>query len=454
MRNIIIILINLMFGVMLYSQNASHNKIIDIDNYISNEYSEPAASNTSLNKIVFGYHPYWAGEDDYKSYDYSAITHLAYFSYEIDTVTGGYVNLYEWQTTPMIEYAHERNVKVVLVATNFGIDENNAFLADTNKQNRFITEVISLLKQRNGDGINMDLESVSSTQTTNLVNFMRRLYTRVKAELPAAEVSIATPAVDWSGAWDFKSLAYYVDYFMIMCYDYYWPGAPNAGPVSPLTGETYNVTNTINTYLKDGVQPGKMLMGVPWYGVVWQTANDSKNAKTLADGKSYIYSGMKSKAESYGRIFDEEYKCPWFKYTDNGEYYQGWYDDSLSLALKYGLVNEKNLLGIGIWAINYANNSPEIWNGIKQAFAKLTSVDEKHVGIEIQLTQTDNTIYIQSVSGCDFTFEIIDLFGRVKANGYGTGKTSLDISDYLSGIYFCSVKEGNERSMVKFVVVK
>lgn len=428
----------------LDSQNGGHSPIPESKHDLQGEFGNSrASSNSALNKIVFGYHPYWAAKDAYKSYDYSLITHLAYFSYEIDTATGGYTTLHGWDTTPLIEYARERNVKVILTVTNFGTAKNTAFLRDTNKQNRFIGEVISQLKLRNGGGINMDLESVGSSQKSNLVNFMRKLYKQVKAELPDAEISAASPAVDWSGSWDMISLAGCLDYFMIMCYDYYWPGAPNAGPVSPLEGGSYNVTNTINTYLEGGVPPGKILMGLPWYGVVWEVKDNTKNSKTVEDGISYTYNSMKSYAATHGRIFDETYQCPWFRYTEGDEYYQGWYDDSLSLALKYRLVNEKELLGIGIWAINYANGSSEIWNGIKQAFANTTAVTDYRKSEDAFILVRNNTLYYQPINNNEYTFEIFDILGNTVFKTTAIGELNIRLNNYVSGTYFCVAKEGN-----------
>ena len=49
--------------------------------------------------MVYGWHPYWAGAAAYPKYDYNVLTHIAYFSYEVDTATGGYSTLRGWDTT-------------------------------------------------------------------------------------------------------------------------------------------------------------------------------------------------------------------------------------------------------------------------------------------------------------------------------------------------------------------
>jgi spore germination protein len=197
-----------------------------------------------LTKKVVGWHPYWVSSTAYLTYDYTALTHIAYFSYEVDTATGGFTSVHDWYSTPIISYAHERGTKVLLTVTNFGTARNTELLSDTVKQKYLINNVITLLKNRNGDGVNFDLESVSVSQRANLVSFIGRAVTMIKSQLPEAEISMAAPAVDWSGSWDLKTLSELCDYLIIMGYDYYWKGSTTAGPVAPLQGENYNVTRS------------------------------------------------------------------------------------------------------------------------------------------------------------------------------------------------------------------
>ncbi|MBF8297077.1 MAG: hypothetical protein HW389_3622 [Bacteroidetes bacterium] len=327
-----------------------------------------AGGASALARKVYGWHPYWASSGAYQSYDYGALSHIAYFSYETDTATGGYTTIRSWNTTPIIAYAHQRGVKVALTVTNFGYDQNDKLLSDTVKQERMITTLISLLKSRSGDGVNFDLELVLNTQRANLVSFMRRASTRIKAEIPLAEISMATPAVDWSGSWDFAQLAQVCDYLIVMGYAYYYGGSSTAGPVAPLAGENYNITRTIDTYLAVGVPPQKLYLGVPWYGYDWPVESSVRMAKTTGAGSSRTYAAAEPMAALYGKVFDQATKVPWFAYHDGASWRQVWYDDSASLAMKYGLVNARNLGGIGIWALSYDGGRPEIWSGIKSAF--------------------------------------------------------------------------------------
>jgi len=412
----------------------------------------PKAGGVSgLARKVYGWHPYWASSGAYQSYDYGALSHIAYFSYETDTATGGYMTVRNWYTDPIIGHAHLYGVKVTLTVTNFGFEMNDKLLSDTVKQERMISTLITLLKARNGDGVNFDLESVRNTQRANLVSFMRRASTRIKAEIPLAEISMATPAVDWPvpGSWDFAQLAQICDYLIVMGYDYYYGGSPTAGPVAPLVGESYNITRTVDTYLTAGVPSRKLLLGVPWFGFDWPVQSSARKSPATGTASARTYVVAEPMAALYGKVFDQTTKVPWFAYNNGSTWRQAWYDDSASLAMKYGLVNARDLGGIGIWALSYDGGRPEIWNGIKSAFTPTgveTIVGETPQRFELLQNYPNpfnprTAISYQLIANSFVNLEIFDVLGRgvcTLANEVlpaGSHTVQWDASLLPSGVY-------------------
>lgn len=440
---------------------------------------------SALNRKVYGWHPYWASSGAYLSYDYAALSHIAFFSYETDTATGGYTTIRGWDTTPIIAYAHQRGVKVTLTVTNFGYDQNDKLLTDTLKQEHMLTTLVSLLKARSGDGVNFDLEMIRNTQRANLVSFMRRAANRIKADLPNAEISMATPAVDWSGTWDFAQLAEICDYLIVMGYDYYWSGSTTAGPVAPLEGEYYNVTRTIDTYLAAGVPRAKLLLGVPWYGLDWPVVNSARKSTATGTASSRTYSVAEPMAMSYGKVFDGSTKVPWFAYTSGTAWRQVWYDDSLSLALKYTLVNARSLAGIGIWALSHDGARSEIWNGIKSAFMS-TGVEDAVADVPQQPALLQN--YPNPFNGATvirylvpppgpghdpegeeplagsqlpvISLRVFDLIGREVAvlvseqKAAGRYEVKFDASGVATGVYLYRLTAGAYADTKKLVLIK
>src|SRR5437016_7099437 len=112
-----------------------------------------------LSKQVFGWNPYWVGTA-YTSYNYSLLSTVAYFSYEVDTATGSYTDIHFWRTTNLVPLAHSNGVKVVLTVTNFGSAQNTKILSNSVKRQRLIDSIKSLVLFRGADGGNIDFESV------------------------------------------------------------------------------------------------------------------------------------------------------------------------------------------------------------------------------------------------------------------------------------------------------
>ncbi|MFH0990034.1 MAG: glycosyl hydrolase family 18 protein [bacterium] len=427
------------------------------------------SATNSVRKIVYGWHPYWASSSAYLSYDYQALSHIALFSYETDDATGGYKTIRSWETTPIIAYAHERGVKVTLTVTNFGYDQNDKLLSDTVKQQKMITTLISLLQSRNGDSVNFDLESVRNAQRNNLVSFMRRAATQIKAQLPNAEISMATPAVDWSGTWDFAQMAQICDYLIVMGYDYYWSGSATAGPVAPLDGENYNVTRTVETYLANGVPPQKLLLGVPWFGFDWPVQSSVRKSPATSTASSRTYTVAETMASTYGKNFDQLTKVPWFSYQSGSVWRQVWYDDSLSLAMKYSLVNARSLGGIGIWALSYDGGRQEIWNGIKSSFTATTGTIESRQSEGNALLQnypnpfngTTRILYTVQKEGW-VNLNIYDLLGRevaalvheLKRPGTYSLLFNSENKFLSSAVYLCRFTSGSVTWTNKMILTK
>jgi spore germination protein YaaH len=414
-----------------------------------------------LTKRVLGWHPYWASSTAHYSYDYNSLSHIAYFSYEVDTATGLYTTIHDWNTTSLIGNAHLKGTKVLLTVTNFGTSRNTKLLSDTTKQNTLISTVITLLRTRNGDGVNFDLESVGSSQRSNLVKFMTRAVKSIRSELPSAEISMAAPAVDWNNSWDLKALSDLCDYLIIMGYDYYYSGSSTAGPVAPLETESYNVTRSVNTYLGAGVAPEKLMLGVPWYGYDWPVVSNIRKAASTGSATARIYTAARSLAQTNGSTFDEMTKVPWVSYKSNSLWRQLWYDDTVSLAMKYSLVNSKNISGIGIWALSYEGGSPEIWRTIKKSFSPPdTTGNNMEINVWPNPVIGTSKISFYLADKENVSLRIIDITGKLRAILFegelnaGNHIFEFNSAPWGQGLYLCVLQAHDNRKTRKIIITK
>ena len=215
---------------------------------------EQGSRDCTLEKIVFGYEPYWGGSR-FLNYRWDLLSDMAWFSYEVDPLTGDPITTYNWLTADPVDSAQANGTRVHLCVTLFS--SHATFFANPVAQQTLIDNLIDLVDQRDGDGINIDFEAVPSSQAQNLMDFLVDLCIQVHSNLPDAMVSIAMPAVDWNQMYDIELLKDHIDLFFIMGYDYYWNGSSQAGPVDPLysltSGYNYNLSRTISYYQSQGM---------------------------------------------------------------------------------------------------------------------------------------------------------------------------------------------------------
>ena len=420
-------------------------------------------SNQTLDRTVFGYYPYWMGSA-WLNLDYSLLSTIAYFGAEANS-TGGIDDWHSWPPNNLITTAHNAGVEVVLTVTLFNSNTISSLLSNANYRQILITTLVNSVSSAGADGVNIDFEGLPSSQKENMVQFITDLKAAFDSAIPGSQVTLATPAVDWSGAWDYDQLAINSDGLMIMAYDYHWSNAPTTGPVAPLTGwGTYNVTWTVNDYLTwSGGLNDKLILGCPYYGYDWPAESGNGGANTTASGTAKTYSVAEPLAQTYGKLRDNDSQSPWYRYQSSG-WRQCWYDDSLSLSLKYDLVNQHDLQGIGIWALGYDGDNTELWNAINEKFTSTSDLEDENNQPSTFLLHAPYPNPFNATATIRFKvikpnsiLQILDINGRlIESNQFDIGNYEVqwDASEYASGIYFVSLSNRSKSQIQKMTLIK
>ncbi len=331
---------------------------------------------------VHAYLPYWSL--DYDAFHWDLLTTLAYFSAEMNA-SGNITDDHGWSDSATVAAvraeAQANGVRFILTITLFD-DGAIATLVNsaTNRANA-IENITNLVTLADGDGVNIDFEGVPSSAKAGLVTFMQDLEAALTAA-GAGYVTIATPAVDWNGSFDFDQLAMACDGLMIMGYDYHWSGSSQAGPNSPVTQGTiwgkYTLTWTLDDYFKYGLAANKhkFILGLPFYGRDWPTASAAIPSNTLDTGSSVVFTKCKTRAAAAGGFkWDAHSQTSYFMETKAGVTHQIWCDDGPSMAAKMALVEEYDIGGIGIWALGYDGTLMDYWDPIGEAIGGAPPVE-------------------------------------------------------------------------------
>jgi len=324
----------------------------------------------NLNKVVFGWHPYWVGTT-YSNYHWDLLSHFCYFSYDVEAATGNASSTHSFATTPSIDAALANNVKVQLCVVLFS--DHATFFGSSTAPQTLITNLISLVQSRGIHGVNIDFEAVPSAQKTNLTNFMISLCNQMHAAVPGSEVSICLPAVDWSATFDVVAMNNYVDQFCIMGYDYYYGGSGTAGPTSPTysfeTNSILNISRSVTYYLNKGVSHSRLVLGLPYFSFDYPTSSSAVPSATTGSGSSRTLKAIQTNADGYYSAANKQWSTnsyvPYYTYN-NGAWHQCHIDDDFSFGKKLDVVLKRGIGGIAIWALGYDDGMQQYWNKIQE----------------------------------------------------------------------------------------
>jgi spore germination protein YaaH len=333
-------------------------------------------SSCTLTKMVYGWYPYWSGTV-YKNLQWNLISRFSYCFYDVDYTTGNASSTNSWSTSVAVDSALANGVKVDLCADLMTTSANfTTFFGNTTAQTTLISNLVTLVKNRGASGVNIDFEGMGSSNKAGFTLFMDSLCTRMHAKIPGSKVSIATYAVDWGPVFDIVSLNQYVDYFVIMGYDYYYGGSSTAGATDPLYDNSYCLTNTLTYYLKQGVTPSKLILGLPYYGYSYPTSSSAIHSTTTGSGSAVLFKTVLANSNGYYStpIWDSASYTNYYNYQISSAWHQCWIDNYYTMGKRIDMVNQRGIGGIGMWALGYDDGYTGYWNKISDKLSTCATV--------------------------------------------------------------------------------
>lgn len=321
---------------------------------------------------VLGWYPHWE-KDYYKSINYSLLSTVAFYSYELDPKTGNPTTVYDWETSGLIDYVKKDGDErtMLLTVTNYGNANNREFLKNDKAQYNFIENLKTQLDTRGADGVCIDFEGIPKAQRDRLTRFMMLLDQELKKVNEKYLIYMTVPAVNWQKSINPKELNEAVDRFAIMGDNFYGRYSKVAGPVSPLASgeqwEPYNLTTSVDYYLKEGVPADKLILALPYYGTIWETRNSDLGSKVKkyigTRTYDYIQTSINAPVQYDPISFSARYS---YVLEDDGKtvFRQCWFDNDSTLSVKLNYIKDKKLAGMGIWALGYDKGHSELWKTI------------------------------------------------------------------------------------------
>ncbi|XP_078572274.1 di-N-acetylchitobiase-like [Branchiostoma floridae x Branchiostoma japonicum] len=301
--------------------------------------------------------------DTWKHYDWDRVTTVVMFGF---------------YSAELMCYAHSKGARVVLKGDIKA--EDVPHLYEPRFRDDWVTNKVSLMIKQHMDGINIDIEQpIPATDPardglTKLVNETTWVFHAInKAAQVTFDVAWSPDCID-GRCYDIVNIAKSCDFLFVMSYD---ERSQITGPCVASANSALETTlGGYEEYLKLGIRPDQLVMGVPWYGYDYPcldlTKDDVCSIKKVpfrgapcsdAAGRQVDFKDIMRLMGNSSRRWNDIFKSPYFNFQEGGMTHQMWFDDPVSLQYKYGWALKQGLRGVGMWhgdTLDYATSDPRV----------------------------------------------------------------------------------------------
>lgn len=343
-------------------------------------------------KEVFGFAPYWT-INKLDNVDFNVLTTLAYFGIPVkgdgnlDTSYQGYETFKSETATELFVKAHEHGTRVVLTITQMDNREIRALMDDPAAQARSIEQTVALVKNRGIDGVNIDIEYTGDPGQRYRDAFsvyVKNMNDAMHAAVPQSKVTVSVyaSAVKEPKIYDISKMGEYTDGVFMMAYDFAVASSGHAIPTAPLYGHKegkywYDVSTAVEDFLKY-MSAEKLILGVPWYGYNYNVGSPTVKAPTgHGRGFAQTYTLVEENVNQnmpgiyeYATGWDEVGQVGWKAYYSaaSGTWRMVFIDDVKSLDIKFEYAKQKDLGGVGMWALGFDDGKKDFWALLNRKF--------------------------------------------------------------------------------------
>lgn len=251
-----------------------------------------------------------------------------------------------------VETCHQQGVQVWGLVSNLENPEVDTakVLNTTSSRDNLVNNLIAAAITYNLDGINVDIEELSSSAADGYIAFIKELSLKCEKNDIILSVDNYVPS-SYSGFYNRKVQADFADYVVIMAYDEHYSGGEEAGSVASIGF----VEDAVKATLKE-VPKEQVILGMPLYSRVWSSDGETLSSKAMG------ISAVANYIQDHGvtMTWSEETGQNYGEFTENGVTYQIWQEDAASIEEKLKVLTEHDLAGGAFWKLGFDNDS--VWN--------------------------------------------------------------------------------------------
>ncbi len=241
------------------------------------------------------------------------------------------------------------------ISNNSRIDTTAEIMRDYKLREKLINNILNYVTTYQLDGINIDFENMYAEDKDYFSQFLAELRPRLNEIGAVLSVDVTAPdgGETWSMCYNRNSISKIADYIIFMGYDQYGISSTKSGTTA---GGDWVETNIKKFLGQEGVEPDKLILGIPFYTRLWTERNGNKPATEIVLMKNVD----KKLPANVKRKWDENLKQNYVEYKQNGATYKMWVEDEKSIEAKLDLIGQYKLAGAAFWAKDMEPDS--IWN--------------------------------------------------------------------------------------------
>ncbi|MDQ0201412.1 glycosyl hydrolase family 18 protein [Neobacillus ginsengisoli] len=235
----------------------------------------------------------------------------------------------------------------------------HTFLTNSKKIQEVIVKIIQSAKSNHWDGVNVDIENVSSEDRNAFSQFVKTLSDGLNKSSVILSIDLPPETIGSNNKgtpFDHELLGRYCNYIIFMGYDQHWSTDPIPGPITSLSWLKEN----LQEYLQTGIPAEKLILGLPAYTRIWEQNHQDHVVKNPAEPLQYVEKLVAQNHRNFS--WDSTLGEYFISYTAQNVQYKIWLPTAKSFNLYLDLIPQLHLAGSAVWDLNQMNSA--YWNEI------------------------------------------------------------------------------------------
>ena len=263
-------------------------------------------------------------------------------------------------TQDYVDAVHGRDMQVWAVLDNFtgpnGVQQS--FLTSDESRSAVITKVVDSVKAMGIEGINVDIEGITSDYGEDYIEFIRELSIVCRREGIVLSVDNYVP-YNFNDHYRIEEQGLFADYVVIMGYDEHYAGSKEAGSVASIEYVTYGIEEALKM-----VPAEKLINGIPFYSRIWKTTAEGLSSEAYGMDQIQQFIANHHMTVEWNAAACQNYA----EVHEDDASYQIWVEDAESIEKKLEVMQSHKIAGVAEWCLGM--ESSDVWDVISEYMEK------------------------------------------------------------------------------------